>query len=89
MARTIMMAPLEEWELRSLCGAPGQDPDEWFPKQGNNSANRARRACAGCLVRAQCLDRALRLPNKVTKHGIWAGLSGGELERLRREQAAA
>ena len=41
----------------------------------------AKRVCAGCPVRAICLDWAIRVG---VDHGVWGGLSGEERRSLKR-----
>jgi WhiB family transcriptional regulator, redox-sensing transcriptional regulator len=62
------------WRYRAACR--GADLDLFFPGPGE-SAEPARRVCAGCPVREPCLDYALR-------HGITHGIWGGLAERDRR-----
>jgi WhiB family redox-sensing transcriptional regulator len=52
----------------------------WFPERGE-TAEAARAVCARCLVRAECLDYALRTD---IRDGVWGGLSAGDRARLRR-----
>jgi hypothetical protein len=47
------------------CGAPANDPDEWFPVTSEPAKARAQSShvlalCATCAVRAECLELALR-----------------------------
>ena len=64
----------DPWRNEAAC--IGVDPDTFFPTRGE-LANRAKGVCAGCTVKAECLDYAMR--NHITD-GIWGGLS----ERQRR-----
>jgi hypothetical protein len=61
------------WRVHAECH--GQPTSWWFPTNG--SAEQARTVCAGCPVRADCLQAALA---DVEEHGIWGGAS----ERIRR-----
>ncbi|MDQ5816234.1 MAG: WhiB family transcriptional regulator [Actinomycetota bacterium] len=61
-------------------GAP--DPDLWFPERGQ-SAEPARRICARCPVRPECLHWAL----EKDELGVWGGLSPRERKRLRESAA--
>lgn len=54
-----------------------KDPDIFFPSDGSG-VEKAKRICAECPVRMECLEYALE--NKVN-HGIWGGAS----ERQRRK----
>lgn len=61
------------WQEQALCRSA--DPDVFFPITGHQATD-AKRVCAQCLVRTDCLDCALAIGET---HGIWGGLS--ELER--------
>lgn len=62
-----------------------EDPELFFPSQHRDdhplvgSAAYAKRVCAGCLVRTQCLEYA-----QVThaRFGVWGGLTEYERARL-------
>lgn len=60
------------WMADAACR--GQGPDLFFA--GNNRA--ARKVCADCPVRQQCLDYAQAEP---TLEGVWGGLNRGERQR--------
>lgn len=69
------------WQQQAAC--KGQCAPVFFPplhfegKQARLSRERRAKAiCAGCEVRAECLDFALKTAEP---HGVWGGLS--ELER--------
>ena len=47
---------------------------------------RAKAFCAGCVVREDCLEYALR---NGEKFGIWGGMSERERRRIRRQRALA
>jgi len=68
-----------QWQERALCAQT--DPEAFFPEKGG-STREAKRICAGCDVRAECLDYALAHDERF---GIWGGLSERERRRLRRE----
>jgi WhiB family redox-sensing transcriptional regulator len=61
------------------------DPEMWFPAGSTGRALRqiteAKAICAGCTVRAQCLDYAL---DTNQEPGIWGGLTEDERRTLRR-----
>jgi len=63
------------WRDEALCAQT--DPELFFPEQGESVAA-AKRVCAGCEVRAECLQYAL---DNRERFGVWGGLS----ERERRE----
>lgn len=61
--------------------------DIFFPEQGN-PCSAARRVCATCVVRDECLEHALAFNER---HGVWGGASERERRRIqqeRRRQAA-
>jgi WhiB family redox-sensing transcriptional regulator len=64
---------------RALAACRGADLHLFFPGRGE-SAEPARRVCAGCPVREPCLDYALR--HGIT-HGIWGGLAERDRRTLR------
>ena len=67
----------ETWRLDALCAET--DPEAFFPEKGG-STREAKRVCAGCDVRAECLEFAL---SNDERFGIWGGLSERERRRLR------
>lgn len=74
------------WEASALCAQT--DPDTFFPEKGG-STTPAKRVCAACPVRAECLEEALQGRERF---GIWGGLSERERRALlaeRDRQAAA
>ena len=69
------------------------EADLWFPttsdgRPGNAHAdlNRAKRICAVCPVRIECLEYALEAGEQ---HGVWGGTSERERRRIRRARAKA
>ncbi len=68
----------QEWQERALCAQT--DPEAFFPEKGG-STREAKRICAGCEVKAECLEYAL---TQDERFGIWGGLSERERRRLRR-----
>ncbi|MGY1690748.1 WhiB family transcriptional regulator [Geodermatophilus sp. SYSU D00697] len=63
--------------MDALCAET--DPEAFFPEKGG-STREAKRVCAGCPVRSQCLEFALANDERF---GIWGGLSERERRRLR------
>jgi WhiB family redox-sensing transcriptional regulator len=63
----------------------GVDPDLFFPSRGESTAE-ARAVCAGCVVRAECLEYALE---GAEKFGIWGGMSERERRRMRKARNQA
>ena len=75
------------WTDRAACrDAP---PDLFFPVSEFGAAAEqitdAKRICAGCPVRVNCLDHAL---SRSEASGIWGGTTDHERRRLRRRSAA-
>jgi WhiB family redox-sensing transcriptional regulator len=71
-------APTDEsWRRAALCAET--DPEAFFPEKGG-STREAKRVCAGCPVRMQCLEYAL---GNDERFGIWGGLSERERRRIR------
>lgn len=70
----------EAWRQDAACRT--YPTEWWYPADGMNWANtrRARRICADCPVREDCLIVALRR----NEDGIWGGLNIKERRALRR-----
>lgn len=69
----------DDWTLHAACR--GKPTELWFPAQGDPLAVAvARRICAGCPVRAECLADAL---GDAERHGVWGGTSARERRGLR------
>ncbi len=66
------------WMLEARC--LDADPEAFFPEKGG-STREAKRICAACPVRVECLDYALRNDERF---GIWGGLSERERRRAKR-----
>jgi len=71
----------EDWCVNAACRGPQRDV--FFPpsvvERKEDRIERevqAKKICAGCCVRSECLDLALR---NHESHGIWGGLN--EVER--------
>lgn len=71
------------WADRAACR--GLDANLFHPERGENTAH-AKKVCAACPVRDECLAYAL---THYEKHGIWGGLSERERQPLRRDLVAA
>lgn len=69
-----------DWRDEALC-AYVDSPDVWFPGPGD-SVKVARKVCALCPVRQECLMFAIR-------NGEYYGMWGGMIESERRAYAAA
>ncbi|MFC8278393.1 WhiB family transcriptional regulator [Streptomyces sp. NPDC057271] len=64
------------WQSDAACAAPNVDPDYFFPEEKitkfSGAGSRAKRICADCPVRDECLRAAL---DGREAAGIWGGLS--------------
>jgi WhiB family transcriptional regulator, redox-sensing transcriptional regulator len=76
-----------EWQAAGACLSA--DPEIFFPVSGTGASTpqieQARRICAGCQVRRECLDWAM---NSGEMHGIWGGTTPEDRTRARRKDAA-
>ena len=70
---------LLSWQDRALCAQT--DPEAFFPEKGG-STREAKRVCASCDVRSECLEYALAHDERF---GIWGGLSERERRKLKRQ----
>lgn len=79
------------WHARAKCKGMGNRM--FYPARGEIGGEvnakpqeeyPARRICAACPVRRECMDAGLR-----EIYGIWGGLSGRERQRLRRARRMA
>ena len=66
------------WQKEAKCLQA--EPDTFFPEKGG-STREAKRICAQCTVRAECLEYALE---NEERFGIWGGLSERERRKLKR-----
>ncbi|MFN0028063.1 MAG: WhiB family transcriptional regulator [Acidimicrobiales bacterium] len=69
-----------EWMADGKCAE--RPPGVFFPSDGVG-VEVAKRICAGCEVKALCLDYALR--NRID-HGVWGGTSERERRRILRRR---
>jgi WhiB family redox-sensing transcriptional regulator len=77
---------------RGACSGSELSPDDWYPVSPSAEAARREAAgaiavCAGCPVREECLELALR-NWAVGQHGVWGGTVPAERERLRAARVA-
>ena len=70
------------WMDDGLCKEVGGD--FWFPDKGQ-PVRQARRVCAACPVRAECLEYALSWPG-LPVDGIWGGTSKEQRRMLLRDR---
>lgn len=69
-----------EWRDRGACAS--QPTSLFFPERGAMApVNEAKAICAGCPVKAECLEWALTLPEEA---GIWGGTSARERRAMPR-----
>ena len=73
----LLTAGDESWRLDGLCAET--DPEAFFPEKGGSTRD-AKRVCASCPVRQECLEYAL---GNDERFGIWGGLSERERRRVR------
>jgi WhiB family redox-sensing transcriptional regulator len=73
-----------DWRDKARCSQT--DPEVWFPEKGG-SPDHAKRICAQCEVRPECLAYALAQPE--SPHGVWGGFTENERRRLRRDLGRA
>lgn len=66
------------WQDQALCAQT--DPEAFFPEKGG-STREAKRVCASCDVRSDCLEYALANDERF---GIWGGMSERERRRLKK-----
>ena len=80
--------PVRPWNWRDDALCADADPEAWFPEEDNGAPTEARRICAMCPVRAECLEFAMD-NHRIASYGIWAGTSEYARRRLRRERKRA
>jgi len=75
---------------RSAGACLSADPDLFFPISSTGPAERqvarAKKVCAGCSVRRECLEFALS-NNQI--YGIWGGTTADDRQRERRRKRRA
>ena len=80
--RLAVLADEQAWRDYAAC--VGMDPDIFFvPRGGTNEP--ARRVCARCPVRADCLEFALANNEYL---GVWGGSSEQDRRRIKRMRSA-
>ncbi|WP_223848155.1 WhiB family transcriptional regulator [Bifidobacterium tissieri] len=67
------------WQHKALCAQT--DPEAFFPEKGGSTRD-AKRVCAQCEVREQCLKWAI---DHDERFGIWGGMSERERRRYKKE----
>ncbi len=72
-----------EWQEQALCNQT--DPEAFFPEKGG-STKEAKRVCAGCEVRLECLKYAL---DNDEAFGVWGGMTENERLKIKRRKLGA
>ena len=73
---------ISDWRDRAACRA--HDGELWFPASSHPDAwEEPRRICGACPVIDDCREWAIEAR---VGHGMWGGLTPGELEALRRRR---
>jgi WhiB family transcriptional regulator, redox-sensing transcriptional regulator len=73
------------WEWQEAGACRGADQDLFFHPQNERGLARLRRdraakmVCAGCCVRVECADYAIRAREP---YGVWGGMTEEERERV-------
>lgn len=70
------MSVEQQWRQDALCRQT--DPEIFYRPKGH-SPRPAKRVCARCDVRAECLTDALR---RRERYGVWGGLTTAERKKL-------
>ncbi|OBA56906.1 hypothetical protein A5777_07740 [Gordonia sp. 852002-10350_SCH5691597] len=78
------MPKLPEWIADAPCSQA--DPELFFPEAHESRANvaLAKRVCAACPVRQECLEWAL---DRGEKFGIYGGLTATQRRKVLRQRA--
>lgn len=67
---------VQDWQRSGVCREV--DPELFYPERGAGNAA-AKRLCAGCPVKVDCLAYAL---DNDERFGVWGGLSERERRRM-------
>ena len=68
-----------EWSDKAAC--VGMDPALFYPARFEDHVGReAKRVCASCPVREECLETSLQRH----EYGVWGGTSEKQRRRMRR-----
>ena len=73
----------DTWRQAAACR--GYEASTFYPETAE-AAGVAKQICAGCKVRAMCLETALR---NQERYGVWGGLTERERARLGRRSLHA
>ena len=84
-----MRSAEQAWQAKAACRGP--QSTAFFPPvhperkdERIERETRAKQICAGCVVREECLDYAIK--NR-EPHGIWGGLNESERKQLLERRA--
>ena len=73
------------WREAAACASV--DPELFFTEgDGANYRNDAKKVCAACPVKIECLDYALAANEQ---YGMWGGTSAKQREQMRSQRGAA
>ena len=85
-----MTMPVNGENWRALAACRSADPDLFFPISGKGLGERqiarAKKICAGCRVRTECLEFA---QSHEQTYGIWGGTTTEDRQRDRRRKRRA
>ncbi len=77
----VLRGEVPAWHADAAClGRP--DAVNFFPGRGQGTAA-ARRICAKCLVRRECLEYALEHEDSGEAHGVWGGTTPSRRREIR------
>lgn len=79
----VVLGGRPEWHAKAACR--GMGPDLFYPGRGE-ATEPAKRICASCEVKTECLADAF---SHFDKNGIFGGRSERERRRMRRERRQA
>lgn len=74
---------MEQWREYAACREVG--PEWFFPERGDSTEMLAvaRKICARCEVRMECLEYAMRVEDvRSTRHGMYGGMSAKQRIKL-------
>ena len=81
------------WQRRAACAETGPElffgPDDEMPGDQQARETAAKRVCARCPVRRECLEYGESLGADGRRHGVWGGLGELDRQRYRRSQGQA
>lgn len=78
------LPPRPSWADAAACRHVDRATRDAFFHDEKDPDNPARRICAGCSVRTQCLDHAITTGEP---HGIWGGKDEEERKRIARSRS--